>query len=138
MVRCAVARGGGPELRNGTSPAAQLTLPTSHAGFDPLRIGANPTTLPYLREAELMNGRWAMAGVAGILATDLLGKGDWWTAGAQVRARRGAGRVWQCGCGSGRDRDPASQEAACFGGGGLRWNCRGGVADKALQKQRRC
>jgi hypothetical protein len=27
-------------------------------GFDPLRLGGNPTLLPYYQEAELMNGRW--------------------------------------------------------------------------------
>jgi len=30
-------------------------------GFDPLRIGSNPTLLPYFKEAELMNGRWVRA-----------------------------------------------------------------------------
>lgn len=31
-------------------------------------------------EAELMNGRWAMLGVAGALAPEVLGFGDWWSA----------------------------------------------------------
>lgn len=54
-------------------------------GFDPLRIGANPTYLPYLREAELTNGRWAMAAVAGILFTDFFGIGTpFWETGAKV------------------------------------------------------
>ena len=39
-------------------------------GFDPLRLGANKETLPYLQEAELMNGRWAMYATVGILFTD--------------------------------------------------------------------
>ena len=30
-------------------------------GFDPLRIGSNPTLLPYFKEAELTNGRWVRA-----------------------------------------------------------------------------
>ena len=30
-----------------------------------------------------MNGRWAMMAVTGIIFTDLLGKGPWWTAGAE-------------------------------------------------------
>lgn len=51
-------------------------------GFDPLRLGANPDTLPYLQEAELMNGRWAMAATAGILFTDAVGLPKWWEAGA--------------------------------------------------------
>jgi len=48
------------------------------AGFDPLRLGANPETLPYLQEAELMNGRWAMYATAGILFTDAVGLPKWW------------------------------------------------------------
>ena len=51
-------------------------------GFDPLRLGANPETLPYLQEAELMNGRWAMAAVTGIAFTDAVGLPKWWEAGA--------------------------------------------------------
>ncbi|OUS44072.1 chlorophyll a/b-binding protein domain-containing protein [Ostreococcus tauri] len=51
-------------------------------GFDPLRLGANVETLPYLQEAELMNGRWAMAATAGILFTDATGLPKWWEAGA--------------------------------------------------------
>lgn len=54
----------------------------SRAGFDPLRLGANPKSLPYLQEAELMNGRWAMAATAGILFTDATGLPKWWEAGA--------------------------------------------------------
>jgi hypothetical protein len=47
-----------------------------------LRLGANSETLPYLQEAELMNGRWAMAATAGILFTDAVGLPKWWEAGA--------------------------------------------------------
>jgi hypothetical protein len=50
-------------------------------GFDPLRLGANEETLPYLQEAELMNGRWAMHATAGILFTDAVGLPKWWEAG---------------------------------------------------------
>jgi hypothetical protein len=59
-------------------------------GFDPLRLGVNPERLAWFQEAELMNGRWAMAAVAGILFTELVGLPNWWEAGAQVR--RGAGQ----------------------------------------------
>lgn len=55
-------------------------------GFDPLRIGGNADLLPYYREAELMNGRWAMAAVAGILFTDAFGLGNWWEAGTKEYA----------------------------------------------------
>jgi len=52
-------------------------------GFDPLRLGVEPERLKWFREAELTNGRWAMAAVAGILFTDLVGLPKWWEAGAQ-------------------------------------------------------
>jgi hypothetical protein len=62
-------------------------MPLLHAagdhGFDPLRMGANAELLPWYREAELTNGRWAMAAVAGILFTDLVGLPKFWLAGAE-------------------------------------------------------
>ncbi len=39
--------------------------------------------LNYYREGELTNGRWAMAAVAGILFTDLIGKTKWFEAGSE-------------------------------------------------------
>ena len=54
------------------------------SGFDPLYLGTNPETLKWFAEAELTNGRWAMAAVAGILFTDLLGLPKFWLAGAEV------------------------------------------------------
>merc|ERR1711966_282828 len=41
-------------------------------GFDPLYLGTDPETLTWYREAELQNGRWAMAAVAGILAQEII------------------------------------------------------------------
>eukprot|EP00227_Mantoniella_beaufortii_P000135 CAMPEP_0197616510 /NCGR_PEP_ID=MMETSP1326-20131121/60562_1 /TAXON_ID=1155430 /ORGANISM="Genus nov. species nov., Strain RCC2288" /LENGTH=256 /DNA_ID=CAMNT_0043185397 /DNA_START=62 /DNA_END=832 /DNA_ORIENTATION=+ len=66
----------------GTEPPAYLdgTMAGDY-GFDPLRLGTNPETLPYLQEAELMNGRWAMAATAGILFTDAVGLPKFWEAG---------------------------------------------------------
>eukprot|EP00195_Chlamydomonas_chlamydogama_P010221 CAMPEP_0202889590 /NCGR_PEP_ID=MMETSP1392-20130828/165_1 /ASSEMBLY_ACC=CAM_ASM_000868 /TAXON_ID=225041 /ORGANISM="Chlamydomonas chlamydogama, Strain SAG 11-48b" /LENGTH=251 /DNA_ID=CAMNT_0049572951 /DNA_START=69 /DNA_END=824 /DNA_ORIENTATION=- len=55
-------------------------------GFDPLRLGTNPETLKWFKEAELTNGRWAMAAVAGILFTDLVGLPKFWLAGAEKYA----------------------------------------------------
>jgi len=52
-------------------------------GFDPLRLGTNPENLKWFREAELYNGRWAMAAVVGILFTDLVGLPKFWLAGAE-------------------------------------------------------
>lgn len=51
-------------------------------GFDPLGLGSDPERLKWYSEAEKMNGRWAMAACAGILFTDVLGKGKWFEAGA--------------------------------------------------------
>jgi hypothetical protein len=56
------------------------------AGFDPLRLGGNADVLPYYEEAEKINARWAMLACVGILAQEALGKGNWWTAGAQEYA----------------------------------------------------
>uniref|UniRef100_A0A0F7GZR5 Chlorophyll a-b binding protein, chloroplastic n=1 Tax=Geranium maderense TaxID=28964 RepID=A0A0F7GZR5_9ROSI len=41
-------------------------------GFDPLGLGEDPESLKWYVQAELMHCRFAMAGVAGILLTDLL------------------------------------------------------------------
>ncbi len=44
----------------------------ARTGFDPLRLGVDPERLKWFREAELYNGRWAMAAVVGVLFTDLV------------------------------------------------------------------
>ncbi|GMH13810.1 hypothetical protein Nepgr_015651 [Nepenthes gracilis] len=41
-------------------------------GFDPLGLGEDPESLRWYVQAELIHARFAMAGVAGILFTDLL------------------------------------------------------------------
>uniref|UniRef100_A0A0F7CYY9 Chlorophyll a-b binding protein, chloroplastic n=1 Tax=Erodium texanum TaxID=28960 RepID=A0A0F7CYY9_EROTE len=41
-------------------------------GFDPLGLGEDPESLKWYVQAELVHCRFAMAGVAGILVTDLL------------------------------------------------------------------
>ncbi|EYU25420.1 hypothetical protein ABFS82_03G044200 [Erythranthe guttata] len=57
-------------------------------GFDPLGLGEDPESLKWYVQAELVHARFAMAGVAGILFTDLLrvtGISDlpvWYEAGA--------------------------------------------------------
>jgi light-harvesting complex I chlorophyll a/b binding protein 4 len=40
-------------------------------GFDPLNLGVDKNAMKWYREAELQNGRWAMAAVAGILAQEI-------------------------------------------------------------------
>jgi len=64
-------------------PAYLDVLPASY-GFDPLHLGGNPETLKYYAEGEVTNGRWAMAAVAGILATDLAGLPKFWQAGSET------------------------------------------------------
>lgn len=49
-------------------------------GFDPLGLAKNPSNLQRFQESELIHSRWAMAGVAGALAVEILGLGDWYTA----------------------------------------------------------
>jgi light-harvesting complex I chlorophyll a/b binding protein 5 len=43
----------------------------------------DPQRLKWYAEGERINGRWAMAAVAGILFTDLLGKPKWFEAGSE-------------------------------------------------------
>jgi light-harvesting complex I chlorophyll a/b binding protein 5 len=40
-------------------------------GFDPLGLGEEPASLKWYVQAELVHCRFAMAGVAGILFTDV-------------------------------------------------------------------
>lgn len=40
-------------------------------GFDPLGLGEDPESLRWYVQAELVHARFAMAGVAGILFTDV-------------------------------------------------------------------
>lgn len=51
-------------------------------GFDPLGLGTDPDRLKWYREAELMNGRFAMIGALGILATEYAVPGKWYERGA--------------------------------------------------------
>ncbi|KAJ9518895.1 hypothetical protein QJQ45_026242, partial [Haematococcus lacustris] len=55
-------------------------------GFDPLRLSSDDQTRKWFVHAELMNARWAMLGVAGILFTSIgrragAGFPDWYDAG---------------------------------------------------------
>ncbi|KAH7279749.1 hypothetical protein KP509_37G034400 [Ceratopteris richardii] len=57
----------------GLDPPAHLdgSLPGDY-GFDPLELGKEPEALRWYVQAELIHARFAMAGVAGILFTDVL------------------------------------------------------------------
>jgi len=49
-------------------------------GFDPLGFGKVPSNLSRFREAEIINGRFAMLGAAGVIAVEALGFGNWYDA----------------------------------------------------------
>ena len=62
-------------------------------GFDVAGLASNPKRLERYRQAEIINGRWAMLGVVGCVVPELLAKvsgvnygdyGVWFKAGAQV------------------------------------------------------
>lgn len=62
-----------PDYLDGTMPG--------DFGFDPLRLGESGP-INYYREAELMNGRWAMMAALGITFTEAAGLPAWFDAGA--------------------------------------------------------
>ena len=74
------------------------SLPTrSNYGFDPLGLAKDPASLSRFQESEVIHCRWAMLGVAGALAVELLGFGNWydaplWVSGGGQRRRRGVHR----------------------------------------------
>ena len=77
-----------PMWLNGAKAPAHLngTIPGDY-GFDPLGLGTNPDRLKWYQEAELMNGRFAMLGAAGIMGAEILGVNGkeltWYQAGAK-------------------------------------------------------
>ena len=77
-----------PMWLNGAKAPAHLngTIPGDY-GFDPLGLGTNPDRLKWYQEAELMNGRFAMLGAAGIMGAEILGANGkdltWYQAGAK-------------------------------------------------------
>merc|ERR1711959_269197 len=56
----------------GNTPPAYLdgSMPGDF-GFDPLRLGSEPSALKWFREAELQHCRWAMLGTLGILGGEI-------------------------------------------------------------------
>ena len=50
-----------------------LSLPGDN-GFDPLGLAEDPENLRWYVQAELVNGRWAMLGVAGMLLPEVFTK----------------------------------------------------------------
>jgi len=64
----------------GSSKPAYLDGLPGNYGFDPLSLGETSSGLARFRESEVIHGRWAMLGVAGSLAVEVLGLGDWYSA----------------------------------------------------------
>jgi light-harvesting complex I chlorophyll a/b binding protein 1 len=55
------------------------SLPGNY-GFDPLGLAKDAGSLQRFQESEVIHGRWAMLGVAGALAVELLGLTNWYDA----------------------------------------------------------
>jgi len=67
------------------------TLPGNY-GFDPLGLAKEPASLKRFQESEVIHGRWAMLGVAGALAVEALGFGNWYD--APLWAVNGGNATW--------------------------------------------
>ena len=63
-----------PNYFPGSTPPKHLdgTMPGDY-GFDPLNLGEDKAALEWYQQAELMHARWAMLGVAGMAAPEILG-----------------------------------------------------------------
>ncbi|KAL4437478.1 hypothetical protein ABPG77_003459 [Micractinium sp. CCAP 211/92] len=66
-------------LPGSDTPAYLEALPASY-GFDPLGLAKEPSSLARFRESEVIHGRWAMLGAAGVLGVEVLGYGNWYDA----------------------------------------------------------
>merc|ERR1711985_95341 len=64
----------------GSTTPSYLDNVTGSYGFDPLGLGSTPVNLARFQEAELLHCRWAMLGVAGAIAVEALGFGNWYDA----------------------------------------------------------
>lgn len=84
VTRMAVER---PTWYPGATPPEHLDgTMLGDYGYDPLSLGVNPESMAWFREAELMNGRYAMLGVMGAAFADAFGLPEWWEAGAAVES----------------------------------------------------
>ena len=57
-----------------------MLTPRSWPCQDPLGLGSTEASLSRFQESEVIHGRWAMLGVAGALAVEILGLGNWFDA----------------------------------------------------------
>ncbi|PNH04552.1 Chlorophyll a-b binding protein 6, chloroplastic [Tetrabaena socialis] len=67
-------------LPGSDAPEWLSTADVGNYGFDPLGLGKEASSLKRFTESEVIHGRWAMLGVAGSLAVELLGYGNWFDA----------------------------------------------------------
>ncbi|GIL56222.1 hypothetical protein Vafri_11649 [Volvox africanus] len=77
---CRVVMKAGNWLPGSDAPAWLPDDLPGNYGFDPLSLGKDPASLKRFTESEVIHGRWAMLGVAGALAVELLGYGNWYDA----------------------------------------------------------
>ncbi|EFN55066.1 hypothetical protein CHLNCDRAFT_35848 [Chlorella variabilis] len=66
-------------LPGSDTPAYLENLPASY-GFDPLGLAKEAPSLQRFKESEVIHGRWAMLGAAGVLGVEVLGYGNWYDA----------------------------------------------------------
>lgn len=70
-----------------TLSSSDIIAAPAAAAQDPLKLGSTDASLQRFRESEVIHGRWAMLGVAGSLAVEVLGLGNWFDAPLWVRDR---------------------------------------------------
>jgi len=75
-----VVRAGNNWAPGSVKPAYLPADMPGNFGFDPLGLGKDAKTLERFQESEVIHGRWAMLGVAGSLAVELAGQGNWFDA----------------------------------------------------------
>jgi hypothetical protein len=73
-VRVGAVAAARPNYFPGTTPPKHLdgTMPGDF-GFDPLNLGEDKEALAWYQQAELMHARWAMLGVTGMAAPEIIG-----------------------------------------------------------------
>jgi len=81
-----------PWLPGSSAPSYLTGSMPADFGFDPLGFGTDPAMLAKFREAELIHCRWAMLGVAGMLAVEVLGYGNWLE--APIGMTKGEDATW--------------------------------------------
>ncbi len=75
-----------PGLAAPADAASDSPLACDRVRQDPLGLGSTEASLSRFQESEVIHGRWAMLGVAGALAVEILGLGNWFDAPLWVSA----------------------------------------------------